>query len=683
MKRICFYISFFYLFWGHVPVYALATIDVSGSERIDSLKLLLARNISPKEEIKVLYALSVCYRDEPEEMEYCTRLYREADKVDSVNLKEFAVSTLTRYYYNKNLMDSVVYWNEQMKHIARERGSFSDRYFVTCNMACQFILWYDVNEEGANEALRLYHLAQKENNKVGMYSSCETMGVAYTVMGQDSIAIRYYQEGIRMVQSMQPLHYSIMHSMMESLLEGGLRLQQLDLVQKYLALYGNLTEEIAKGKFGKSKYPIDRCRWLAHCFGADYNTLRGNFGEAQQHIGKAFEYSLFVNDIYAKYRFHLACVHYYKAKNEYHTALSHMDEVLKLGDSTELFMLKGDILQSEGQDKEAAECYKLAISKTKEKADASFMRQMTQLAHLHDISQETQAHNEEVLKRKQWQLLVLLSCICFVVILLVIVTAYTIRVRRMGNNMRIERDRLIESENRLGIAKNKAEESDRLKSLFLANMSHEIRTPLNAIVGFSQLLCDPDESDLSVDNRQKFSDLIVHNSDLLLNLINDILDVSKLEADSYNFKFEKCDINECCHTCLASVQHRVNSGVKLTFNAPQPHFMLNTDKLRLEQVLMNLLTNAAKFTLQGEINLTYEVDTAKNCMRFSVSDTGCGIPIEKQKVIFNRFEKLDNYVQGTGLGLAICSLIVKQFGGTIEVDSSYKQGARFVFTHKL
>lgn len=683
MKCICFYILFAYLFLGNIPMSASEGTTMVRTERIDSLKNLLSRKLLPEEEMSVLYALSLCYRDEPEERDYCIRLYQKTCQTDSVDLKEFAVFSLTRYYYNKNLMDSVVYWNEEMKRIAKGRGSYSNRYFITCNMACQFFLWYDVSEEGANEALRLYHLAQNENNKVGLYSSCETMGVAYTVMGQDSVAIRYYQEGIQLVRNIQPLHYSIMQSMMESLLEAGLRLQRLDLVKDYLTQYEKVTEDVASGKYGKNEYPINRCRWLALCFWTDYYTLLGNLDEAYRQLENAGHYSHSVNDVYVKYRFHLSCVHYYKVKGEYSIALQHMDEVLKLGDSTELFMLKGEILQLEDQNMEAAECYKLAIQKTKERADASFMRQMTQLAHLHDISQEAQAHNEEILKRKQWQLFVLLSCICFVVILLIIVVAYTIRIRRMGNKMRIERDRLMESENRLSIAKNKAEESDRLKSLFLANMSHEIRTPLNAIVGFSQLLCDPDESDLSGDDRRQFSELIVHNSELLLNLINDILDVSKLEADSYNFTFEKCDVNECCHTCLASVQHRVCPGVKLTSNLPQTHFFLNTDKLRLEQVLINLLTNAAKFTTHGEINLGYEIDSPHGVVRFSITDTGCGIPIDKQKIIFNRFEKLDNYVQGTGLGLAICSLIVKQFGGIIEVDSSYTKGARFVFTHKL
>lgn len=603
MKCIYFYILLAYLFLSGIPICVSATTDAARIERIDSLKNLLSRKIPPEEELKVLHALSLCYRDEPDERDYCIQLYQKTCQTDSIDLKEFAVSTLTRYYYNKNVMDSVVYWNEQMKSIAKKRGSYSNRYFITCNMACQYFLWYDVNEEGANEALRLYHLAQNENNKVGIYSSCETMGVAYTVMGQDSIAIRYYQEGIQSVRNVQPLHYSIMQSMMESLLESGLRLKRLDLVKDYLSQYEMVTDDVASGKYGENKYPINRCRWLALCFWADYYTLLGNLDEAHRQLESADQYSLSVNDIYVKYRFHLSYVHYYKAQGEYSMALQQMDEVLKLGDSTELFMLKGEILQLEGRNLEAAECYKLAIQTTKERADASFMRQMTQLAHLHDMSQEVKAHNEEILKRKQWQLFVLLSCICFVVILLVIVIAYTVRMRRMGNKMRLERDRLMESENRLSIAKNKAEESDRLKSFFLSNMSHEIRTPLNAIVGFSQLLCDPEESDLSEQDRQKFSELIVHNSDLLLNLINDILDVSKLEAGSYNFNFEECDVNECCRTCLASVQHRVYPGVKLTAGLPQAHFFLNTDKLRLEQVLINLLTNAANLLPKERLSL--------------------------------------------------------------------------------
>ncbi|MDY5239393.1 HAMP domain-containing sensor histidine kinase [Bacteroides helcogenes] len=682
IKRICCFLLAF-LFFGSFSIKASKKGDVVIMKRIDSLKLSLSRSASLVERLHVLYDLSACYRDEQEECDYCMMLYSEASKVDSIFLKEYAAATLTRYYYNKNLMDSVVYWSGQVKRIAQERGSYSDRYFFVCNLACQFILWYDVNEEGANEAIRLYHLAQKEKNKTGIYSCCQTMGVAYVVMGQDSIAISYYEEGIRTVQSIQPLHYSIMQSMMESLLEAALRLQRLDLVEKYLMQYENLTEDIAKGKYGEDKYPIDRCRWLADCFRSDYYILRNNLEEARRYIGKASEYASSVDDIYVKYRFHLSCVYYYKAKHEYITALAHMDEVLKLGDSTELFILKGEILMQEGRDREAAECYRLAIHKTKEKADASFMRQMTQLAHLHDISQETQAHNEEILKRKQWQLIMLLSSACFFMALLVVVVIYTLRVRRMRNKMRIERDRLMESENRLSLARDKAVESDRLKSLFLANMSHEIRTPLNAIVGFSQLLCSPEDIEVSEDERKSFSDLILRNSDLLLNLINDILDVSKLEANSYHFNFGECDVNECCHTCLESVRHRVASGVRLTFTPPQEHFLLNTDKLRLEQVLMNLLTNAAKFTEQGEINVSYQPDEESGYVCFSVTDTGCGVPEDKQKVIFNRFEKLNDYVQGTGLGLAICALIVKQFGGTVKVDGNYRQGARFVFTHRL
>lgn len=242
------------------------------------------------------------------------------------------------------------------------------------------------------------------------------------------------------------------------------------------------------------------------------------------------------------------------------------------------------------------------------------------------------------------------------------------------------KDELQESESALRDAKDRAEESSRQKSAFLANMSHEIRTPLNAIVGFSDVLASGGSSE---DEQQGYVDIIKTNSDLLLRLINDILDVSRLEADRVTFTFEECDVVPLCQRVLASVSQARKSENEFIFECDRESMDMRTDTQRLQQVIINLLSNADKFTRNGKITLGLKVDEKQREVLFSVSDTGTGIPLEKQKLVFERFEKLNEYVQGTGLGLSICKLTVEKWGGEIWVDPGYTDGARFVFTHPL
>ena len=235
---------------------------------------------------------------------------------------------------------------------------------------------------------------------------------------------------------------------------------------------------------------------------------------------------------------------------------------------------------------------------------------------------------------------------------------------------------LKETEQKLIIARDKAEELDRLKSAFLANMSHEIRTPLNAIVGFSSLLAETD----SRSERQEYIKIVQENNELLLQLISDILDLSKIEAGTFNFVYTNVDVNETCTEIIKSMSMKVSKGVELIFEEPLPECYLYTDKNRFTQVISNFINNALKFTQQGCITLGYE-QVSHQKIKFYVRDTGMGIPEEKQKSIFERFVKLNTFVQGTGLGLSICKSIVSQMGGEIGVDSTEGIGSCFWFTH--
>lgn len=265
------------------------------------------------------------------------------------------------------------------------------------------------------------------------------------------------------------------------------------------------------------------------------------------------------------------------------------------------------------------------------------------------------------------------SAFMFLIACFLIAIYYIIRINHLKHNLEVSGEELL-------VAKEKAEESNRLKTAFLANMSHEIRTPLNAIVGFSSVLVSDDSSPAE---KEQYCDIIQKNSDLLLHLINDILDISRMESGRIKFVWEECDVVELCQTALSTVEYGRKTSALFLFETPVPSLVVKTDAQRLKQVLINLLSNAAKFTPSGSIKLTVAIDKQHQQLELSVSDTGCGIPPDKSEKVFERFEKLNEYSQGTGLGLAISRLIIENLGGKIWVDKDYTEGAWFVFTHPL
>ena len=221
-------------------------------------------------------------------------------------------------------------------------------------------------------------------------------------------------------------------------------------------------------------------------------------------------------------------------------------------------------------------------------------------------------------------------------------------------------------------ARDKAEASDRLKSAFLANMSHEIRTPLNAIVGFSSLLTSTENAA----EKELYNSLIGHNNKLLLNLINDVIDLSKIESGYLELRPDWVNLTELLDESVAEYAHQVPSGVELLTNYPAHDSLVELDRLRIKQILSNFLSNALKNTTTGHVEVFYEVD--HQSVRIGVKDTGRGIPQNMLEKIFERFEKLDSFAQGAGLGLSICKLIVEKMNGRVLVDSQLGIGTTFV-----
>ena len=286
-----------------------------------------------------------------------------------------------------------------------------------------------------------------------------------------------------------------------------------------------------------------------------------------------------------------------------------------------------------------------------------------------------EAYNKELRMRND----VLGILLALAVILLGLTVGIIYNHWRMNRRMRRANAELQKTNEQLHIANDKAMQADHMKTMFIQNMSHEIRTPLNAVVGFSGLLSD-DRFNLTEEERAEMRVMVKENSELLTTIINDILDITTLESGKYVMKMTNVNVNSLCRKALKTVTHRAGPDVELRFDPQLPDsYTVRTDPQRVNQVITNLLNNAEKNTTQGSITLSV-AHADGNQLKFTVTDTGIGIPPEKMDIIFERFTKLDKYKQGSGLGLSICQTIVEKLGGTIGVDKQYSGGARFFFT---
>lgn len=293
----------------------------------------------------------------------------------------------------------------------------------------------------------------------------------------------------------------------------------------------------------------------------------------------------------------------------------------------------------------------------------------------------------DFMKEYKWYLILGICIIVFLAVAVLGAVAYSIRISRLRNNLQAsenqlkkEKENLQKSEHKLRVAKERAEEAGRAKSLFISNMSHEIRTPLNSIVGFSQIMTEMVKDQPEVN---EFAKIIQHDSEKLVKLIDGLLEISDIQSGKTQMMKEPVDAVSFLSSMVDNMRQELKAGVSLNFTSSYPSLNINTDVNRLIQVMMNLIQNAIKHTEQGGITVALEKDPGNTMAMISVTDTGCGIPENLRKVLFDRFDKREEFIQGAGMGLTVCQTIVEFLGGRIWLDESYQSGARFVFTHPL
>ena len=509
---------------------------------------------------------------------------------------------------------------------------------------------------------QMYSKARALAYPFGNALALNAMGEVYSYTGRLREAGAAYEESLRLLDGMDGEDVHIRMLLVE-LIDYNLRIRNVNGASRYLARL-NL-------------YPEDRLSPLElamrHISNASCQLFKGDLKAASHCLVQIGQLE---TQLIPEIRQYLLIIdaRYLVATGEHEAALTAYNDFLQTEYARinhniykEALLEKADLLVKMGNKEEAYGQYDKVFSYIKTSFEKNYPKEIDRLCTRFQADQLAYQNERDRIVSMRFYLAGIIVSVLFLIFLLVLGWKKIFRLKR--------------SQMRQEAMKEKAVQAIQRKNMFLSNMSHEVRTPLNAIVGFSAVLTDEDES-FDDESRREFSEIIKVNSFQLLKLINDILDFSDFENDNITFNIRTHDAVKLCNEVVETVMASRKLEVEMRFDTDLSVLMLDTDDARLRQVLINLLVNAAKFTEQGSIVLELKMVDAGTAL-FSVTDTGCGIPPEKQHLIFERFEKLNDFVQGSGLGLSICQLIVKYMNGKLWVDSGYTRGARFCFTHPL
>lgn len=689
MKTKCliiYRVRYVIVLWIFAQTLNLSAQDTVRLFRMDSLQHILSTTHSANDSLNALGKLVEINRQLPVEVSYLKQLLSVADRLDSFEVVYNSMANLSRYYYNQGNSDSLLYWALQIQTLSEQRKEYPDALFKAGSILCEEYLWQGNYELSMNEAVRSLNVAKRENHPFGLMRTNQDLGLVYQTIGRDSDAVVAFRESMQWMDkiSITPMAKTLF---LADILTSTLRLNLLDESKHLLEDYKESIDLLEQSSIEQGlPIPIHRYRKQLYTYYAELYIRQGELEFARKQLDKAADYiGLDTSDDYSSFLYYQILTMYYLKEGNHPAALSSVDKALKLGENEKLLSQKVEILRLLGRDTEALNLYKKVLKTKAEINGTAFQRQIDQLRLLNDLDGREERTHE--LARQAEQITIqqqrLITSVLFLVVLLVLLYVlgwYYRRARRLKNDLLCERNSLVESEKKLRVATEQAENANLEKTAFISDISHEIRTPLNAIVGFSELLLDEEYGE---EDKKGFAGIISADTELLLNLVNDVLDLSRLESGKIKFSIKPVDIIACCQESVNTFSSRIAEGVKLTFTSPFDSYMLNMDPYRIQQVLSNLLSNAAKFTKEGEINLTIEINTDKQQVCLIVTDTGCGIPLDQQNKIFERFEKLNEFVQGTGLGLSICQIIAERLSGSIFIDPAYTKGARFVFTFAL
>ena len=568
--------------------------------------------------------------------------------------------------YDANIpIDSIISWTDELAPTLKSPKTEEAYFTLVLWEVNAYIMRGDLSL-AIDRARLMYEYAKDIKSNFGIALSNQAIGQAYSASNIQDKALSSYMDALRYLSENNPQTYRL-------LVKISTQLQQMNRLEEAMEYVEKLNPLLEQNPEHPLAIPI-----LIE--NATYYISSGDQDTALQYLHQA-------DSIYKNHTHEIAhefSINYYTAAcyralaADYHDkekadeALALYNQLLEVVSNNKrsleyrwICAEKIYLYKLLGHFDEACQIYKELYSVTDTLASKSYIRQINALKATYQVD-EIELEN----KAQQNKMVVVLIFIGLG--LLTFISMLAIWLRR-------QKKVVVMSTETLEQLRHNAENATRAKSIFLSNMSHEIRTPLNALSGFSALLT---EEGLDDSTRRQCTDIIQQNSELLLKLINDVIDLSSLEFGKMQFSIAEHDAVATCRNVTDTVGKVKQTQAELLFETSLEELYIETDDSRLQQVLINLLINATKFTPDGSITLKLEKQSEKMAL-FSVTDTGCGIPKEKQASIFQRFEKLDENAQGSGLGLSICQLIIEHIGGKIWIDPDYTGGSRFVFTHPI
>lgn len=568
-------------------------------------------------------------------------------------------------------IDSVITWSEQLLPTQQSNEDRTTYFLLQLQLANAYTLRGDISL-ATNRAQLMYEEAKATDYQFGMVVANQAIGDAYnTIANMGDKALESYQDALTELSNISgqhPYRAQLLLKMSNVLQRKG-RLEEAE----------KILEELEKILYQEPDYPTDFFFCIEK---TNFAISHGHL--SQDYLNEANIWLHKMDSIYQLhpekfYRFHLdyTTAAYYRAMGNWDKQYwkQALDIYSKLqaeysGNKRSTYyrwtsLEKIYLCKIQGMAMEACRIYQELYPPIDTLASQSYIRQINTIKAKYQVDKIETASNNEYNK-------IITSILVGTMALVTLFVLLAILLKRQREKVKL-------STQKLATSRINAENAMRAKSVFLSNMSHEIRTPLNALSGFSSLLT---EEGLDDETRRQCNEVIQQNSELLLKLINDVIDLSSLEFGKLQFCIAQHDAVSICKNVIDTVNKVKQTQAELTFTTELEEMPIETDDSRLQQVLINLLINATKFTPQGSIVLKLEKETDDTVL-FTVTDTGCGIPKDRQTNIFQRFEKLNENVQGSGLGLSICQLIIEHIGGQIWIDSEYTEGSRFCFTHPI
>lgn len=624
--------------------------SVCAQQTVDQLKKEINSIKDKKARMDSLYTFSRRYVNDEQEYYLLTELEKEARAQHDDDRLIHALRNLTRWHYNCDSptetiekacanLEALNLKTENFNHAVVDVNSYLCYQYIYIG---RFVKVADI----ATEFMKNY----KEDDYANIVAA-EILTLLYTEQFQETDALEWAKKGYELCKKHPEYDWKLIF-LCESVLG---RLNYSGLIEEALPYLNDFEKLIEQNRPKQSTKVIDDYTAMWHAYSIAYYLQKGDLAKAKEHVMEAEPLDISYDPAnQCTLNYLLSC--YYVKVGNLERAWELVSEELSDG-PIKYFQQQADMLDTLGRHEDAFQHQRSLTNRLMWAYDKSFKDQLNDMRTKYDVY-DLQVQNTQ--RDRVIMILVVAFGICVIVFMIVLYV-------------------------RQRIASKKIERANMTQKIFLQNMSHELRTPLNAICGFSQILADPEMKDiLSPEDMEDYGKIITSNTDMLTTLMNDILEASDLENGTYKMNFEQHSPTEITEAAYNTVSYRCPGTVRMYWTSDiDEGLTITTDKLRSQQIITNFLTNAIKHTRKGEIHLHCTTKEREGFVTYSVTDTGEGVPADKADVIFRRFEKLDTFKQGTGLGLAICTSLAELMHGEVKLDTTYTDGARFVFHHPL